>query len=114
MQKFSFIVFTNCVEGRDDEFNKWYTEQHLQDLMRIPGVVSAQRFRRSEHQRDPGPFEWEYLAIYNCETDDIDGIIGEIRSRVNTPAIPISDTLAEKRFFCVFEPITDLQFPKES
>ncbi|MBT0781216.1 DUF4286 family protein [Paracoccus sp. pheM1] len=113
MPRFDFIVFTNCKEGTDDEFNDWYTHQHLQDVMRIPGVVSSQRFKRSEHQRDPGPFEWNYLAIYNCDTDDVQDIIGQIRARVNTDAMPISDTLAEKRFFCVFEPITDMQYPKE-
>lgn len=108
MQKFNFIVFTNTVEGRDDEFNEWYTNQHLHDVMKIPGVVSAQRFVRSEKQRDPGPFEWKYLAIYNCETDDVMEIIGEIKKRVGTADMPISETLAQKRFFCVFEPITEL------
>ena len=41
MQKHIFIVYTNAVEGRDDEYNAWYDDQHLNDVLKIPGVVAA-------------------------------------------------------------------------
>ena len=70
MQRYSLIVMTNPVEGRDGEYNDWYTNTHLHDVLKIPGIIGAQRFRRSDTQRDSGPFPWGYLAIYECETDD--------------------------------------------
>lgn len=113
MPRFDFIVYTNCVEGREEEFNDWYTNQHLQDVMRIPGVVSARRFERSAHQRDPdGTYDWRYLAVYNCETDDIEEVFRQLRARVGTDRMPMSDALAAQRSFCVFEPITDMQYPE--
>jgi len=55
MVKFTYLVLTNAVPGREEEFNRWYTEQHLPDVLRVPGVVSAQRFSRTEQQRKAGP-----------------------------------------------------------
>jgi hypothetical protein len=36
-----YLVFSNPVEGREDEYNAWYDEVHLPDVQRIPGVVGA-------------------------------------------------------------------------
>ena len=32
-------------EADEEEFNKWYHEQHLPERMAIPGYVSARRFK---------------------------------------------------------------------
>jgi len=47
MQRCNLIVFTNPVEGRDDEYNDWYTNTHLPDVLKIPGITGAQRFCRA-------------------------------------------------------------------
>ena len=39
-----FLVFSNPVAGRDDEYNTWYDEVHLGDVRRVPGVVDAKRY----------------------------------------------------------------------
>ena len=109
MQRYSLVVFTNPVEGRDGEYNDWYTNTHLGDVLRIPGVVGAQRFRRSEAQRDNGPFPWGYLAIYECETDDINSVIRELKQRGGTDLMRMTDSLARERFACFFEPITEMK-----
>jgi len=46
MSRHVFAVLTNPVEGREAEFNAWY-DRHLHDILRLPGLVSAQRFRLS-------------------------------------------------------------------
>lgn len=65
-----FVVFSNCEEGRDDEFNRWYDEQHLGEVLGVDGFVSAQRFRLHPDQQpgQPAP-PWEYLAVYQVEGD---------------------------------------------
>jgi len=105
--RYKLIVMTNAVEGRADEFNHWYTNVHLADFLKLPGVVGAQRFARSEAQRSDGPFPWDYLAIYDCETDNIEGVIAELTAKAGTPEMPISDALVPERFVCFFEEMTD-------
>ena len=38
------IVFSNPFEGKDDEFNEWYDNVHLPEVLALPGVISAQRY----------------------------------------------------------------------
>jgi len=65
-----FIVFTNSEDGSDDEFNRWYDENHIHEILGVDGFLSAQRYELSPYQR-PGvePPEWRYLAIYEIEGD---------------------------------------------
>lgn len=109
MALYSLVVFTNPVEGQDHEYNEWYTNVHLPDVLNIPGVVGAQRFRRSEIQRDDGPFPWGYLAIYECDTDDVRSVIRELKARGGTELMRMTDSLAKERFVCFFGPITDMR-----
>jgi hypothetical protein len=86
------LAFTNPVIDREDEFNRWYDEQHVPDLLAVPGVVSAQRFALTDATGEGKP-GWSYLALYELETDDPDALMAEIRSRIGTDAMPISDAL---------------------
>lgn len=108
MPRYSLIVFTNPVAGTEDEYNDWYTNTHLPDVLRIPGVSGAQRFRRGDIQRDDGPFPWGYLAIYECDTEDVRGVIAELKARGGTELMRMTDALADERFVCFFEPITEM------
>lgn len=109
MPRFSLIVLTNPAKGREAEYNTWYSDTHLDDVLRVPGVVAAQRFRKTESQRDAGPYPWGYLAIYECDTDDVQQVIAGLRERSGTPDMPISSALDDERFVCFFEPITDVK-----
>ena len=86
------LAFTNPVAGREDEFNRWYDEQHVPDLLAVPGIVSAQRFALSDATGE-GQSQWSYLALYELETDDPDALMKEVRSRLGTEAMPVSDAL---------------------
>ena len=69
MARYVFLVMADCVAGRDDELNAWYDEVHLGEMLAVPGVVSAQRFRRVlEGTGDGAPRR--YLTLYQVDTDD--------------------------------------------
>lgn len=106
MPNYKFIVFTNPVAGREDEYNEWYTQQHLKDVLKVPGVVAAQRFRTTPSQRAPEPLPYKYVAIYELETDDVAGIMAEIGRRSGTDAMPMSTALAAERTSYIVEAIT--------
>ncbi len=91
MSKSLWLVATRCTDpAREEEFNRWYDEVHLPDILSIPHVVAAQRFRLArDASRSPGPWAAEdgprYLAIYELDTDDPDLIlraVGELRPRL--------------------------------
>ena len=69
MARHILVVFTNPVAGREEEFNRWYDDVHLAEVLALPGFVRAERFVASEAQLvKAGP--WKYLAIYEIEADD--------------------------------------------
>ncbi len=71
MAKHMLIVLTNAVEGRDDEFNEWYDNQHLDDVLKVPGIVAAQRYALSPVQRMEPPLPRAYFALYDIETANL-------------------------------------------
>jgi hypothetical protein len=73
MAKHLFAVLTNCVEGGDEqEFNDWYTNTHLKDILTVPGYVKATRYQLSSAQvMAADQLTYRYLTLYELETDDI-------------------------------------------
>jgi hypothetical protein len=68
----SLVVWTNPVKGRESEYNSWYNEIHLPEVIAVPGFVAATRYELSpEPRRMPGVPEFvpaqRYLAIYELE-----------------------------------------------
>src|SRR3954447_736086 len=57
------LVFTNAVEGRDDDFNRWYDEVHLTEVLALPEFTAARRFRLADAQVFADQ-QYRYLAIY--------------------------------------------------
>ncbi|MCB1687256.1 MAG: hypothetical protein KDI33_02165 [Halioglobus sp.] len=98
MPRYKMVVNSYFVEGREDEYNDWYQNVHLGELVALKGIVSARRFRMARKlvEGEAAP----YMAIYEIETDDIDavlqGLIGEAEnSRINmSDAIDTSRTTA--------------------
>lgn len=103
-QRYKFVVLTNAVEDRDDEFNDWYSSVHLRDVMAIPGIVAAERFTLAHAQRNPDQ-PYRYLAIYEIETDDLRWVASEIGRRAGTSAMVISDAMAADKLAAIFTPI---------
>ena len=52
----------------ESEFNRWYDEEHLADLLQQPGVLSGRRFVRAETAFSV-PSTFNYLTIY--QLDDV-------------------------------------------
>jgi len=50
MVKATLVVLTNPVAGREDDYNDWYTNRHLGDVLEVPGIVSAKRLKKTGDQ----------------------------------------------------------------
>ena len=69
---------------RDQEYNTWYDEVHLPQLVALPGFVSARRFR-------PADGDAPYVAIYEIEGDDLQGVLDNMIA--NAGRLTMSDAL---------------------
>jgi hypothetical protein len=66
------IVLTNSVDGQDVEFNDWYDNVHLPEVLALDGFVSASRYKLSESQlpaEEMAPSQHRYAAIYELDTE---------------------------------------------
>ena len=62
------MVFSEAAAGRESEYNDWYSNTHLAEILALPGFVSAQRFRAGPQQL-PGHHPATYVALYEVEGD---------------------------------------------
>ncbi len=69
MKNHVLMVLSNPVPGREAEYNDWYDNVHLGEVLALPGFVAAQRFARAG-EPVAGELEHRYLAIYEIEGDD--------------------------------------------
>lgn len=53
---------------REEEYNDWYDEVHLAELVALEGIVSARRLR-------PVNGEGPYVALYEIEGDDLEAVL---------------------------------------
>jgi hypothetical protein len=95
MARHLFVVYTNPAQGGEQEYNDWYSNRHLADLLAMPGVVSARRFMLADAQMSEVPQAFKYLALYEIETDDLRDFIAEMASRSGTAVMPISGALSK-------------------
>ena len=104
MARHILTVMTNPVAGKDQEFNDWYSNTHIQEVVEIPGFVSAQRFKLSDTQMG-GENEYGYLAIYEIEADDVGIALQALKGA--RPNLKMTDALAEKRELWAYTQISD-------
>lgn len=107
-----FVVHTNPVEGSDEEFNTWYDDTHLGDIVAVPGITRARRYvpavAANQALADQGftPLdEFEYLAIYEIEGDPQAAIVA--MNAAVSAGMYISPALAPKVYATVYSPLTE-------
>ncbi len=69
---------------REDEYNTWYDEVHIPQLLTLDGIVAARRLRPVDGN---GP----YVAIYELEGDDLQAILDNMIA--NAGQLHMSDAL---------------------
>ncbi|MFD0857113.1 hypothetical protein ACFQ07_33205 [Actinomadura adrarensis] len=67
------------------EFNRWYDEVHLPQMLSIDGVVTARRYAPTEAR---GP----YIAIYEIEGDP-DAVLADVGAAATDGRLTMSDAV---------------------
>ncbi len=63
-QRGLLLMMTDVDPADEEDFKRWYEEEHLDERMAIPGFINARRFQALEG----GP---KYLALYDLESPDV-------------------------------------------
>jgi hypothetical protein len=78
----------------EDEYNRWYTEVHIPELLAVPGFVAARRYRLhaaagSADEGEPA----SYLAVYEVEGGDLGDVVQLMADRSSAGDIQLSPAL---------------------
>src|SRR5438067_13010384 len=87
MPRYKSIVMSNAQTGQDEAFNRYLDEQYIPDVLDVPGFVSAQRYRFAA-----GSGQYQYMTIYELETDDLPAVLSEVQRRIDDGEMPLTDT----------------------
>jgi hypothetical protein len=94
------VVFTNPVDGREDEFNEWYDGVHVPEIMAATGISAVSRYEaapRPEADRPVPPHK--YLALYDLGDDPMSALTKLAEAR---PTLTQCDALDEQRLSFVY------------
>jgi hypothetical protein len=58
------LVMMDIDPEHEEDFNRWYSEEHVPERLSVPGFVSARRFRAVEGSP-------RYLALYELDSPDV-------------------------------------------
>jgi hypothetical protein len=102
-KRYKMIVFTNAVEGKDKEFNDWYQNTHLAQIVSIKSFVQAQRFRFNTSIVPGADSPTRYMAVYDIETDDIGASLAAMNELAASGAMPLPDSMGQPILGAVYE-----------
>ena len=101
MSVYKLVVMTTPVEGREDDYNQWYQGIHIPQVLTIPGMQGAQRFKATRSLNDRKPYP--YLAIFDIETDNIAGVFAEMGRRAQANEITRCDAVDPNSYVVTYE-----------
>jgi hypothetical protein len=87
-----FLVFSNPVEGGDADYDRWYDERHVPDVLAMPGLLAARRYALEAPRPYAAP-PWRYAAIYEIDGDRHDAAMTALMERAGTERMTMSAAL---------------------
>ena len=83
--RYVMLVFANPIPGKEVEFNEWYTNTHMGDLVQLPGWMGAQRFRIITNVM-PRPsmagYSHGYLIIWDLEETEANTALARMTAAI--------------------------------
>ena len=104
------LVLSNVAAGHDEaEFDAWY-DLHVTEVLEVPGVVGATRYRLADAQLPGSELDHRYLVVYEIEADDLDGVRDRILAtsgdRTHSPALELDPLPVTAIFARIRERVT--------
>lgn len=112
MPKGIFLALSNpASDDVHEQFNQWYDDVHAKEVLALPGVKSARRFKLASSQimPDDDAAGRQYLALYEVEVDDWESFTKQFQEAFADGRITIDPSLLQidpMVMTMVFEEIT--------
>lgn len=102
MARYKMLVLSRSSEDQEAEYNEWYQNTHIQQIVTLPGFVSAQRYKLAVDMLDGA---WPYMAIYEIEADDVEAAYQALQSAAGDGSIVMSPSLdLDTVYASIYEP----------
>ena len=72
------LILTEPTEGNEDEFNDYYENLHLREVLDTTALQTAQRFKLAGEAGEGCPLP--YLAVYETEADNAQNVIDDLNA----------------------------------
>ena len=81
MAKALLLVMTDAKDATQEaDFNDWYDNVHLEDVLMTPGIKKATRYELAGRPREG---RGKYLALYEIETDDPSTVMSKLNQTMD-------------------------------
>jgi hypothetical protein len=103
------IVWSSPAEGADDaEYNRWYDNVHVRDVLDLEGFTSCRRFRVANAQFGLVNTPGRYFAIYETDVEDLSCIPDMCAAAVAAGEMPMRWDLFSPGDIVLLEPVSEL------
>lgn len=104
MPRYKMVALTTPKPGKEEEYHRWYQDVHLPEIVSFPGMISARRYKTALPLQNPAAYQ--YMAIYEIDTDDLGGLMNAIGGAAAAGKTTMSDAADNAGAFTViFEEI---------
>lgn len=79
------FVQTAAVAGREEDYNRWYTDHHLAEMIQTRGFQTSQRLELADPGRSSPP-PARYAALFSFHTADDEAVIAAFKAGRRTPS----------------------------
>jgi len=83
--RYLHLVFANPIPGEEAEFNDFYSNVHMGDLVQLPGWTGAQRFRIVTTVQPPlstAGYGHGYLIVWELESTEANGALSMMSAAI--------------------------------
>jgi hypothetical protein len=111
MSDHRMLVFTNPVEGKENEFHEWYDDVHIPDCLRIDGVAAVTRYEVADVQASlrpvgvsekTGGVTQRYLAVWELEGDLVE-VFANTREEFASGRMRMADVFTDAEVYVFTE-----------
>jgi hypothetical protein len=91
MARYRMVMLSQPLPGREDDYERWYDDIHIPDMLQVPGFVAAQRFRIVRNV--VGETSFPFCTIYEMEASSPDAALGAMFAALQSGKVRMSDSV---------------------